>query len=281
MSKKKVSKKSIVVTILAIIIALFFPSLLNDNLEIHYIDVGQADSILITLNGSSMLIDAGNNGDGDDVVAYLKQQNITKLDYLIGTHPHEDHIGGLDDVIDNFDIDTVLMPKTKTNTKTFESVLDSMLAKNLKITTVNIGDTFNLDTATFTVLSVENESTDNLNTTSIVIRLVYENQSYIFCGDAEIENEEMMLSSNLTLESNVIKIGHHGSYTSSSEEFIKAVNPKTAIISVGTDNTYDHPSKSTIKLLEKYNIEVFRTDLNGTIVITSDGTSNKIKCERN
>jgi len=300
MSKFKWSIKNVIAAILAVLIMLFVPTYINDEkLEIHYIDVGQADSILIMLHDCSMLIDAGNNGDGDLVVNYLQKQGVTKLNYLVGTHPHEDHIGGLDDVIDNFDIGTVLMPKAQTDTNTFDSVLDSLKAKNLKVATTNIGDTFQLDSAEFTILSVKNETPDELNLTSIVLRLTYGTQSFLFCGDAEIENEQEMLSyyhslqnteienkeerlsSNFSLQSDVIKLGHHGSDTSSCEEFIKTVNPKQAIISVGEDNKYNHPCEVTLKLMEKYNIEVYRTDLNGTIILKSDGKSNTIKCERN
>jgi len=285
MSKKKMSKKSVFATILAVILCLIFYPYLDfdeatEGLQVHFIDVGQADSILITLNDSAMLIDAGNNGDGKTVVEYLNKHNITKLDYLIGTHAHEDHIGGLDDVIDNFDLGIVLIPNVQTNTRTFESVLDSLLAKKKSITTPKVGNSYKLDSAEFTILSVENETTKELNESSIVIRLVYGKQSFIFCADAEIINEEKMLSSNLLLESDVIKIAHHGSYTSSSDKFIKSVNPQIAIISVGTDNKHDHPSKSTLDTLEKYNIEVYRTDKNGTIIITSNGISNTITCER-
>lgn len=300
MFNKKKSKTNVLLTILAIILCLIFspfidenttlpeipstktsePFISNGELKIHYIDVGQADSILITLNNCSMLIDAGNNGDGDLVVEYLKKYNISKLNYLIGTHPHEDHIGGLDDVIDNFELETVLMPKVQTNTKTFESVLDSLLAKNQTITTPNVGDTYDFDSAEFTIVSIENENAESLNESSIVIRLVYGEQSFIFCGDSEISNEKQMLSSGLTLESNVIKIGHHGSDTSSSDEFIKAVNPNIAVICVGTDNKYGHPCQSTLDTLAKYGIKIYRTDINGNIIITTDGISNSVTCER-
>ena len=295
MSNTKKSQKnglvSLIAIILCVIMSLFFSNdepktnnndfVPNGELQIHYIDVGQADSILITLNDYTMLIDAGENSDGDTVVEYLKQQNISEINYLIGTHPHEDHIGGLDDVINNFDLETVLMPKVTTTTKTYESVLDALLNKNQSITAPTVGDKYSFDSAEFTILSVENEETGNLNESSIVIRLVYGNQSFVFCGDAEISNEEKMLSSGLTLTSNVLKVGHHGSDTSSCEEFIKTVNPELAIISVGTDNKYKHPCESTLDTLKKYNVSVYRTDLNGTIIVKSDGTSHTITCERN
>ena len=284
MFKNKKLLKKVAIAILCFVLILIFyePKEFTSNgeLKIHFIDVGQADSILITLNDSAMLIDAGNNGDGDLVVDYLKSVNVTTLNYLIGTHPHEDHIGGLDDVINNTDIQTVLMPKAQTNTKTFEDVLDSLAAKNLKITTTKVGDTYELDAAKFTVLSVKNETPENLNTCSIVIRLEYGNKSFLFCGDAEVENEKEMLKADFSLSSDVIKVGHHGSDTSSDPKFIQVVNPEIAIISTGKDNKFGHPHQQTLDLLKKFGIKTFRTDENGTIIITSDGTSLDVTCER-
>ena len=249
-------------------------------LKIHYIDVGQADSILLTLNDESMLIDAGNNADGNLVVDYIKAQGITDLDYVVGTHPHEDHIGGLDDVIDSYNIEAVLMPKVQNNTKTFEDVLDSIAAKNLKVTSPKVGDIYDFSTAKFTILSCKNEKSDELNTVSIVIRLEFGDQSYIFCADAEKENEYAMMDSGLTLKSNVIKIGHHGSTTSSLEKFLLAVDPEIAVISVGEGNDYNHPHEKIVNRLNRLGIKTYRTDLNGTIVITSDGKENWVTVEK-
>jgi len=252
----------------------------DGKLQIHYIDVGQADATLLTLNDSAMLIDAGNNADGDLVVNYIKDMGISSLDYVIGTHPHEDHIGGLDDVINSFNIETIIMPKVQTNTKTFEDVLDAISKKNLNITTPNVGDDYDFSEAEFEILSCKNQETDNLNTASVVVRLTFGNQSYIFCGDAEKENEYTMMDSGLTLTSNVIKIGHHGSTTSSLEKFILAVDPEIAVISVGKDNDYGHPHDKIINRLNRLNIKTYRTDLNGTIVITSDGITNNVTVTR-
>lgn len=165
----------------------------GENLVVCYLDVGQADSILLQNNGQTMLIDAGTNEMGTTVVKYLQDIGVTKIDYLIGTHPHEDHIGGLDDVINNFEIGTIYMPKVQTNTKTFESVLDAIDSKNLKITSPNVGDSFNLGNAKCEIMSCgtgSKEEQSNLNLSSIVIRVVYGEQSFLFTGDAEKENEE-------------------------------------------------------------------------------------------
>lgn len=302
-SKKKASLATVIIVILIALAQFYFRQVPDDitqqdpvttpppaattitdnvsgQLQIHYIDVGQADSILITLNGSAMLIDAGNNSDGDLVVDYIRDLGISSLKYVVGTHPHEDHIGGLDDVISSFDVETILMPKTQTNTRTFEDVLDAIAAKNLKVTSPKVGNTYQFETASFTILSCGDENTEDLNLASIVLRLVFGEQSYIFCGDAEKDNEYAMMDSGLTLKSNVIKIGHHGSTSSSLEKFILAVDPEIAIIQVGTDNDYGHPHEKIVNRLNRLKITTYRTDLNGTIIITSDGKTNKVSVEK-
>ena len=233
--------------------------------KVYYFDVGQADSILIVNNGKTMLIDAGNNDDGEMLVNYIKTLGISKIDLLVGTHPHEDHIGGLDNIIKAFDIGTIYMPKVQTNTKTFEEVIDAISAKGLKVTTPKIGDTFKLGEANCEVMSIGDDKT-NLNTTSIVIRMVYNNVSYLFTGDMEISNE----SAREWPQTDILKVAHHGSRTSSSEKFLKQVMPKIGIIQVGTDNSYSHPHEVVIKRLEKLGVEIYRNDLKQTILIKQE-----------
>ena len=233
--------------------------------KVYYFDVGQADSILIVNNGKTMLIDAGNNEDGDNLVNYIQTLGISKIDVLVGTHPHEDHIGGLDNIIKAFDIGTIYMPKVQTNTKTFEEVIDAISAKGLKVTTPKIGDTFTVGEANCEVMSIGTDKS-NLNTTSIVIRMVYNNVSYLFTGDMEISNE----SAREWPQTDILKVAHHGSRTSSSEKFLKQVMPKIGIIQVGTDNSYSHPHEVVIKRLEKLGVEIYRNDLKQTILIKQE-----------
>jgi len=241
-------------------------------LKVHFIDVGQADSILIQdSGGSTMLIDAGNNEDADLVVNYLKEHGIDKLDYVIGTHPHEDHIGGLDAVINTFNIGKVIMPKVSHNTKTFEDVLTAIKNKNLKVTSPVPGESYNLGNAKFTILAPNSDNYDNLNDYSIVIKLEFGETSFLFAGDAETKSENEMIVKGFNLKANVLKVGHHGSTTSSSLPFIKAIAPKYAVISVGKHNSYGHPDSIILNRFKTLNVEVLRTDILGTIVFTSDG----------
>lgn len=242
-----------------------------NNIKIYFIDVGQADSILIEQNGHFMLIDGGNNNDGGLVVEYLKSKGVTKLDYVIGTHPHEDHIGGLDDVISNFDEENIFFPKVTSTTKTFEDFAKAVKSKNKQLYAPNSGEEFVFANSTFKVMAPNSEEYDEANNYSIVIKLTYKNKSFLFMGDAETLSENEILTKNYDLKSDVIKIGHHGSSTSTSDKFLKKVNPSYAVISVGKNNTYNHPKKSVMDRLKKYSIPVYRTDESGTITLTSDG----------
>ena len=239
-------------------------------IEVHFIDVGQGDSILIETKDSAMLIDAGENQKGIDVVNYLQSQNIKKLDYLIGTHPHSDHIGGLDEVLDSFPVNKVLLPKITNNAATSPEVLDALDKKNLTITTPEAGTQYNLGDATFTVLS-PGKSYDALNNNSLVVKLDFGNSSFLFAGDTEQQSEIDMLAEGYDLSADVLKIGHHGSETSTSKEFLEAVAPTYAVICVGTDNDYDHPKKEILQRIKERSIKLYRTDMQGTIVFTSNG----------
>lgn len=243
----------------------------SENLKVHFIDVGQAEATLITVGSQSMLIDAGKNSDEELVVDYITSQGIEKLDYVIGTHPHEDHIGGLDAVIDSFDIGKIIMPKQIATTRTFEDVLTSIQNKEMKVTTPKVGDTYDLGQGKWTILSPSGENYSETNNSSIVIRLVHGNNSFLFTGDAEVSIEKEILNLGVNIESDLLKVGHHGSTTSTSVKFLDAISPEYAVILVGVDNYYGHPHREIINLLESKNIEILRTDELGTIIFNSDG----------
>ena len=214
------------------------------------------------------------SGELDDY-SYIKKLGIEKIDYLIGTHPHEDHIGGLDDVIKNFEIGTIYMPKVQTNTKTFEDVLDAITEKNLTVTTPKEGDKFELGKAECEIMlcgTGTKEEKENLNLSSIVTKVTYGKQSYLFMGDSEKENEQ----SRTWPKVNVLKVGHHGSNTSSSKEFLDQVLPQIAIISIGKDNSYGHPKQVILDRLNKIGAVIYTTKDKGNILIESDGNNNKV-----
>ena len=244
------------------------------DLSIYYFNVGQADCILLVNDDKYMLIDAGNNLDGKNIVNYLKKLGVTKLDYLVATHAHEDHIGGMDDVINAFDIGTFYMPDVITTTKTFEDLIVALEDNNVKVETPNIGDIFLFGGCKFEVLHLDDDESD-LNNTSIVLRGLYGNTSFLFMGDATSEVEKEILNSNI--DSDVLKVGHHGSRYSSSINFLKKVTPKYSIISAGKDNSYNHPHSVTFTKLEDVDSKVFRTDNDGTIFVTSDGTDIEVE----
>lgn len=245
----------------------------GDKLKVHFIDVGQADSILIQQGNNAMLIDAGNNEDSETVKNYIANQGITKLDYVVGTHPHEDHIGGLDYVINNFQIGKIYMPKITSNTKTFEDVVTAIKNKGMQVTASVPGDSFKLGEADCKILAPNSASYEDLNNYSIVIKVTYKNNSFMFTGDAEAISETEILNKGFDVKADVLKVGHHGSSSSTSDEFLKKVNPKYAVISAGKDNDYGHPHKETMKRLKDSGITVYRTDEAGTIICTSDGNN--------
>jgi competence protein ComEC len=248
---------------------------ISGRMIVHYIDVGQGDSILVQVNNKNLLLDAGPKREKDDLFDYLTKLKIKKLDYVIATHPHEDHIGNMADIIKNYEIGAFYAPKVEKNTKTFERMIDALKYKNLKINSIKAGvDSIDLGTGTkVSIYSPIEDKYENDNNYSPIIKIQFGSNSFLFTGDAEKEVELSVLNTNANLKSDVLKLGHHGSSTSTSEEFFRAVSSSIGIISVGTDNSYGHPHKETLKLLEENKIKIFRTDKDGSIIISSDGTN--------
>lgn len=242
----------------------------SNSFNIHFLDVGQGDSIFIEIpNGETMLIDSGENGLGEDIIDYIEGKNHNTIDYLVATHPHSDHIGSMAYIVENFDIGKIYMPKVSTNTKTFENLLTSIDDKKLKISEAKAGVTIaDNDTFTAQILAPTEIDENNLNNCSAVIKVTYGETSFLFTGDAEMEELEEI---DADLSADVLKVGHHGSRTSTNEEFMEKVSPSKAVISVGKDNPYNHPHQEVLDILEQYTDEIYRTDKDKTIVMRSTG----------
>lgn len=242
----------------------------SDTLKVYITDVGQADSILIRDGNYNMLIDAGNNSDGKKLVKYYKELGITSFKYVFASHPHEDHIGGMDDIINNFDIENFYMPDKLSTTKTFEDMLDALERKNLKYIVPKVNDKLSLNNSNIDVIYVGSDESD-INDSSIVLKLNYFSNSILFTGDLGSNKEKEILNSGANIKADVLKVGHHGSSYSTASLFLDKVNPYFAAISVGKNNIYKHPASSTLEKLNKRGIKVYRTDLDGTILFESNG----------
>lgn len=241
-------------------------------LEVHYIDVGQGDCTLIKCGDKSMLIDAGDNDKGTLIQNYLQKQGISRLDYVIATHPDSDHIGSMDVILYKFPCDTVIMSDVKRDTRTYRDVIKVIEDKQYKVTRPQVGDVYKLGDAEFTILAPVSEYKD-VNNTSIGIRLTYGNNSFVFTGDGEGQAEKDILANGMNLDCDVYKVAHHGSKDSTSKEFLNAMSPAYAVISCGADNSYGHPHSRVLKELSYRGIEVYRTDEDGTVIAVSDGSS--------
>ena len=252
----------------------------SSNLEIHIIDVGNADAILIINSEDALLIDAGENNDGDDVVNYIRSQGVDSLDYAIATHPDSDHIGGMDVVIDEIDIEKFIMPllpdNLVPNTRTYLDFKNALEGSDAEVEHPKPNSRYPLGGAEFTILGPveQHNSTNNM---SVACRVDFGRRRFLFMGDAEKEAENSLVKSGADLNADLIKLGHHGSRSSSQEKFLKAVNPVYAIISCGAGNRYGHPHSQTLSTLKKLGITCFRTDIHGTITVISDGEDITIK----
>ena len=246
----------------------------NHNLRFHFIDVGQGDSsLIITPKGKTILIDAGDEAHAKKVVSYIREQGIEKLDLVIATHPDADHIGGMDKVIKNFDIDVFAMPDVSAKTNQYKQIQRELKAKKMRATRLYQGDEVQIDDdIDFEILSpVKGKKYDDTNEYSIVAKIVYKDTSFILMGDATMENEVDIINNVPDIDIDVLKLGHHGSSTSSSDYFITKTSPNIAIISCGKNNKYGHPHQEVMRVLKKHGVTPYRTDEMGDIVITSDG----------
>lgn len=242
-----------------------------EELEIHFLDVGQGDCTLLFCGGEAMLIDAGDNNQGTRIQNYLQKQDVETLKYVVCTHPDEDHIGGMDVILYKFDCETILMTEEDKDTNTYRDVADTMENRGYERTLPVVGQQYSLGDADFTILAPSGLSGDS-NNNSVSLLLTHGSNRILFTGDAEEEEEEEMMDGGILSDVDVYKAGHHGSRTSSSEKLLETVSPEYAVISCGEGNSYGHPHAETMNQFRARGIQVFRTDEQGTIVMTSDGS---------
>ena len=277
---------AIVVLILAAISYFVVEPVIHPDADcyVDFIDCGQGDSSLIVSDGSATLIDATTGENGSDVVAHLQKRGIKKIDHFVLTHPHEDHIGGAVAVLEAVEVENIYMMRPTKGTEPTTSVYLNLLKKirslGKKVHTVEVGESFVCGSAVFEVLGPV-EGYEDLNDQSVILRGVIGSVSFLFTGDQETSAERDLVEKyGDSLNSTVLKVGHHGSSGSSSKAFLNAVSPMYAVISCEDGNSYGHPHKEALKRLEKINASVYRTDLNGTITMTTDGANVKVTVER-
>lgn len=247
--------------------------------EAHSIDVGQGDSELVRCNGRNMLIDGGVPDETGTVEDYLHAQGVQKLDYVVGTHPHDDHIGGLCQVISDFGVGHVILPDATNNSQTFHNLLYAISNKKLKITIAVPGMSYTLGGGVFKIIA-PNAKYDDLNDMSVVIKFTYGHTSFLFTGDASKNSEEDILKKKYDIKCDVLKVGHHGSDTASTPEFLKAASPKYAVISAGAGNSYGLPDEDILERLQSFGIKTFCTYTNGTVIFKSNGNTITCFCEK-
>lgn len=244
----------------------------------HFIDVGQGDATLVECDGEYMLIDAGDVNKGTTVQLYLTKQNVPKLNYVVGTHPDADHIGGMDVILTKYDCDTILMTDKTSDSKAYREVMDVIEYRNYKVTVPKTGDTFWLGSARCTVLGPVKKNNDD-NNSSIVLKIDYGNTSFLLSGDAEEDEEQEIIDSGADLNADVYHVGHHGSRTASSEEWNRLISPNAVVISCGAGNSYGHPHEETLAAFRQMGVDVYRTDEQGSIIVSSDGEQLTWSCD--
>lgn len=258
----------------------------SNDLKVHFLSIGQADSILVQQGNKNLLIDGGYWMSGRPILRYLRNIGVNKLDYLIVTHPHNDHIGGLPRIINNIPIENVIINnknpyKTRRYYKKHNQLLKMINKRGINLIHPVAGKTFKIGDFKLKIVAPNGENYERINNYSIVIKLIYKNNSFLFAADAEEYSEMEMLKHNRDIKADVLKVGHHGSCTSSSEEFLRAVSPKYAVISVGYNSFYGQPDKCVLDRLNNIGATLYRTDKRGTIIVTSNGYNikfNKKSC---
>ena len=245
---------------------------LSGDLVVHFIDVGQGDSILIEFRDKTMLIDAGERGMGERVIAYLEERNVEKLDVVVATHAHSDHIGGLADVISAYPVGRLVDAAQPHPTATYENLLALVEDKGIPYTAAERGQTIALDPdLEILILNPTPQPLGDINEDCVVLKMTYGEIAYLFTGDAGTPAEESMAAAGLDLNADVLKVGHHASREASSAEFLSAVSPAISVIEVGEGNSYGHPHEEAVARLEATGSRIYRTDLDGTVIVAAGG----------
>lgn len=246
----------------------------EDFMKVHFIDVGQGDAILVQVNNINLLIDSGPKENKRNLLNYLDSLKISTLDYVIATHPHEDHIGNMHSIINRYNVTYFYSPKVTHTSKSFEKMIEALISKNKKINVLDV-NTKSIDLGNHTSFTIYSpfprDYGENLNLYSAVFKIKYKNTSFLFTGDAEKLNENEILNNNISIDADVLKVAHHGSSTSTSSTFLKEIDPRIAVISVGKDNKFNHPTKETLSNLDEQVKLIYRTDIDGTVILISDG----------
>ena len=252
----------------------------GQNLTVHFLDVGQGDSILIEHDKKSMLIDAGESNQGEVVSDYLKDQGISTLDYVVATHPHSDHIGGMKDVLNNFKVESFIDSGYPHTTQTYEGMLNLIDQKSIPFQVAQAGQKIDLDPAVdIQVLNPTSTYSDELNENSVVLKVTYDSTSFLLMGDAGLETEERIMKAGYDVDSDILKVGHHASRSGSGASFISAVSPEISVIEVGAGNDYGHPHAEILERLQKAS-KVYRTDIDGTITVSTDGSTYTVTTQK-
>jgi len=246
---------------------------LGGSLAVYFMDVGQGDATLVRTGAGYVLIDGGDRQAGPIVTRYLRNARVRRIEYVVATHPHADHIGGLIDVLDGFEVGTIIMPRVAHTTVTFENFIDAIERNDIPVREPIPGDTIVMGDATFTIVAPNSSGHANLNDYSVSMLLSYGEMRFLFTGDAEAVSEAEMLGGGHDLFAQVLHVGHHGSRTSTTQPFLDAVSPLVAVISVGANNPFGHPHSEVVARLEAAGVVIYRTDRHGTVRISTDGRS--------
>ena len=247
----------------------------REGFELHFIDVGQGDCMLLIADGEAMLIDSGNVGQGEVVVEYMKAQGVTKLKYLMLTHGHADHVGGMPEVMENFSFDTLFLFDVPCDEEPYQEFLSIIEDRNIETIMPELGSKFLLGDGEFTILGPSKPDYLNLNNNSISIKYVYGDKSFLLCGDAQTSQEQDLMTfasqNGIDLKSDVWKANHHASLAGCTQSFIDTVGAEFAVVQVGADNIYSYPGEATMARLESSGATVYRNDLNGTVIVKCNG----------